>query len=46
MEEGFRARIAGYQQQLKKTTGMEVTFSDAMRSLIEKGLQATEGARR
>jgi hypothetical protein len=40
MDDVFRGRIRKYQEKLVKATGMDVTLSDAMRSLIEKSLQA------
>lgn len=41
MDERLRARIRQYQQQMEKTTGLEISFAAAMRSLLEKGLEAT-----
>jgi hypothetical protein len=40
MDDVFRGRIRDYQKKLIKETGMDVTLSGAMRSLIEKALQA------
>lgn len=39
LEERVRARIA----QTKDLTGLSVSFSEAIRALVEKGLQATDG---
>lgn len=38
MDETLKARIFKYQKKLK-TSGLEVSFSAAARSLIEKGLE-------
>jgi hypothetical protein len=45
MDDDLKARIRKYQEKLEKTTsGLEVSFSSATRSLIEKGLKAVERA--
>lgn len=42
MEESFKNRIRAYQRNvLEKKTGAEVTFTTAVRSLIEKGLKSS-----
>ena len=42
MDEDLKARIRKYQQQIEKTTGLEISFSSAIRSLTEKGLEAVK----
>jgi transposase len=42
MDDALKARIRGYQQQVHRDTGLEVSFSSAVRSLIEKGLEAAQ----
>lgn len=43
MDDDLKARILEYQERLKKaTSGLEVSFSSAARSLIEKGLEAVK----
>ena len=42
MDEALKSRIRKYQEDMKKETGLEVTFSSAVRSLIEKGLEAAQ----
>ena len=42
MDDDLKARIRKYQQQVGKDTGLEVSFSSAVRSLIEKGLEAVQ----
>ena len=39
MDDELKDRIHQYQQQLEKSAGLEVSFSSAARSLIEKGLE-------
>ena len=41
MDETLKARIRKYQKKLE-TSGLEVSFSSATRSLIEKGLEAVK----
>jgi hypothetical protein len=38
MDDELKDRIRKYQQKVMKSTGLEVSFSSAVRSLIEKGL--------
>lgn len=40
MDEELEARIRKYQELVQKKTGLEVSFSSAVRSLIERGLEA------
>jgi hypothetical protein len=40
MKEALKDRIRRYQQQVIEETGLEVNFSSAVRSLIEKALDA------
>lgn len=38
MDEKLKARIRVHQEKLRKQTGVAISFSAAVRSLIEKGL--------
>lgn len=40
MSSVLRARIEKYQKSVEKQTGLKVTFSTAVRALLEKGLEA------
>ena len=42
MKEALKERIRRYQQQVIEETGLEVNFSSAVRSLIEKALDAAK----
>ena len=42
MDDGLKDRIRKYQQRVERDTGLEVSFSSAVRSLIEKGLEAAQ----
>ena len=42
MDDGLKVRIRKYQQRVECVTGLEVSFSSAVRSLIEKGLEAAQ----
>jgi hypothetical protein len=43
MDDALKARISKYQKKLEDaTSGLEVSFSSAARSLIEKGLEAVK----
>lgn len=42
MDDALKDRILTYQQKVEKDTGLEVSFSSAVRSLIEKGLEAAQ----
>ncbi len=41
MDESMEARVRKYADRLSKETGLEVSFSSAVRKLIEKGLEAS-----
>jgi hypothetical protein len=40
MKEALKARIRRYQEKVHADTGLEINFSSATRSLIERGLDA------
>lgn len=40
MDDALKGRIRDYQRRKQSETGLEVTFSGAVRALIEKGLEA------
>jgi hypothetical protein len=42
MDDALKARIFKYQKKLKDTSDLDVSFSSAARSLIEKGLEAVK----
>jgi hypothetical protein len=42
MDDVLKERIRKYQQKLEKASDIEVSFSSATRSLIEKGLEAVK----
>ena len=42
MDDALKDRIRKYQQKVERDTGLEVSFSSAVRSLIEKGLEAAQ----
>jgi hypothetical protein len=42
MDDDLKGRIATYQHKLHKDTGIEVSFASAVRSLIERGLEAAK----
>jgi hypothetical protein len=41
MSDELKDRIHEYQEQVKKKTGFEITFSVAVRTLIERGLEVS-----
>jgi len=44
MDDELKARVGKYQQYLLKTTSLEVSFSAAVRALLEDGLTRFEKA--
>lgn len=42
MDDALKARIGKYREKLKEKSDLEVSFSSAARSLIEKGLEAVK----
>lgn len=42
MDDDLKARINEYREGLEKEKGLEISFSSATRSLIEKGLEASQ----
>ncbi len=40
MSDALKAKIRTYQQQVHKDTGFTISFSTAVRTLIERGLEA------
>jgi hypothetical protein len=42
MDDDLKERVNGYREKLEKEKDLEVSFSSAVRSLIEKGLEAAQ----